>query len=194
MWSWPAFTSSLSLVAVSEMGDKTQLLAFALAARFRKPWVVLAGILVATLLNHALASQLGSWLSQWSGERLSSQTWGIGLGLVYIVFGFWMMIPDRDENTNSSHRFGPFLTTAFLFFFAEMGDKTQLATVALGASFPVATGAVLLGSTAGMVVSDGLAVFAGDRWAGRIPMARIRSLAAVVFILFGVVTAWRAWS
>ena len=126
-----AIVSSFALVAASEMGDKTQLLAFSLASRFRRPWVVMGGILVATLANHALASSVGVWISAHVPQRVMA---GI-LAATFFAFGLWTLRPDTLEESDKPSRFGPFLTTAFLFFLAEMGDKTQLATVALAARF-----------------------------------------------------------
>ncbi|WP_425334823.1 TMEM165/GDT1 family protein [Myxococcus stipitatus] len=123
--------SSFALVAASEMGDKTQLLAFSLATRFRKPWHVMAGILIATLANHALASTVGVWVAGHVPER-----WMAGiLAVTFIAFGFWTLKPDTLEEEQKPARYGALVTTAVLFFLAEMGDKTQLATVALAARF-----------------------------------------------------------
>ena len=124
-----AIVSSFALVAASEMGDKTQLLAFSLASRFRRPWMVMGGILVATLANHALASSAGVWISAHVPQRVMA---GV-LAATFVAFGLWTLRPDTLEQSDKPSRFGPFLTTAFLFFLAEMGDKTQLATVALAA-------------------------------------------------------------
>jgi putative Ca2+/H+ antiporter (TMEM165/GDT1 family) len=178
--------SSFALVGVSEMGDKTQLLAFSLAARFKKPWPIMAGILVATLLNHALASSVGLWVS----TQVSPRVLGLALGLVFIAFGFWTLKPDTldDEGGGRRTEFGPFLTTTLLFFIAEMGDKTQLATVALGARFSSAV-AVSVGTTLGMLLADGLAVFLGDRLSARIRMDWLRRAAAALFFLFGALSA-----
>jgi putative Ca2+/H+ antiporter (TMEM165/GDT1 family) len=173
--------SSFALVALSEMGDKTQLLAFSLAVRFKRPWPILGGILVATLFNHALAAAFGSWLS----GALSGHWAQILVGLSFIVFGFWTLKPDSLDAGVSDTKFGVFWTTAFLFFMAEMGDKTQLATVALGARFSSAA-AVTAGTTLGMMVSDGLAVFLGEKGAGKLPMKYVRWAAAGLFFLFGL--------
>lgn len=174
--------SSFGLVALSEMGDKTQLLAFALAARFKKPWPVMAGILAATVLNHALAASAG----QWASSLLSARMLGWTLGLSFIAFGLWTLSPDSLGDEGDKHpRFGPFLTTTALFFLAEMGDKTQFATIALGARFQSAL-AVTFGTTAGMMLSDGLAVFAGERLAERISMKWMRRIAAGLFLIFGI--------
>lgn len=173
---------SFGLVAASEMGDKTQLLAFALATRFKKPWAIMAGILTATLLNHGLASWGGAWVSVHTPEMALR----IALSLTFIGFGIWILFPDKEEEGPKESRWGAFATTTVAFFLAEMGDKTQLATVALGArfgSFWTVTG----GTTLGMLFSDGLAVLLGEKFADKIPMAWVRRFAATLFILFGLV-------
>ena len=175
-----AILSSFALVAVSEMGDKTQLLAFSLAARYKKPWPIMGGIFVATLLNHALASTVGQWVS----FQISPKTLAISLGAIFIMFAIWTLKPDTFEEGKKEDRFGPFLTTAVLFFLAEMGDKTQLATIALGARYQSAV-AVTFGTTLGMLVTDGLAVFLGEKFSDRVQMKWIRISAALLFFAFG---------
>jgi len=179
--------SSFLLVAASEMGDKTQLLAFSLAARYRRPWVVMAGICTATLLNHALASGVGSWAS----AQLSPQLVAGLLAVTFVAFGLWTLRPDTLEEGERSDRFGPFVTTAVLFFLAEMADKTQLATVALAARYRSVV-LVTIGTTLGMLASDGLAVFLGEKLAARVPMRALRAAAATLFFLFGAASAWAA--
>jgi putative Ca2+/H+ antiporter (TMEM165/GDT1 family) len=174
--------SSFLLVAASEMGDKTQLLAFSLAARYRRPWTVLGGILVATILNHALAATAGSWVAAQIPPRLLA---GV-LGASFIAFGLWTLKPDTLDEARAPDRFGPFLTTTVLFFLAEMGDKTQLATVALAARYGSVV-AVTLGTTAGMLAADGLAVFLGERLAARVQLRWVRLAAAALFLAFGAV-------
>jgi putative Ca2+/H+ antiporter (TMEM165/GDT1 family) len=167
------------------MGDKTQLLALILASRFHKPWAIMAGILTATLLNHGLASYAGGWLSLTIGpQRLA---WI--LAAVFIIFAVWILFPDKDEGLDVTPKFGAFLTTAVAFFFAEMGDKTQLATIALGARFhaPVL---VTAGTTAGMMVADGLAVFLGEKLTRKIPLKWIRIFASALFFAFGIYILW----
>ncbi|QRO02620.1 TMEM165/GDT1 family protein [Archangium violaceum] len=178
-----AIIGSFVLVAASEMGDKTQLLAFSLASRFRKPWVVLAGILVATLANHALAASVGSWVSAHVPQRVMA---GI-LAALFIGFGLWTLKPDTLDETSSPARFGPFLTTVILFFLAEMGDKTQFATVAVAARYQSVFW-VTVGTTLGMMASNGLAVFLGEKLAGKVQAKWIRWSAASLFFLFGVVS------
>ena len=182
-----AILSSFALVAASEMGDKTQLLAFSLASRFRRPWIVMAGILTATLANHALASQVGSWVAARVPERVMAAV----LALTFIAFGLWTLRPDTLDADQKPSRFGPFLTTAVLFFLTEMGDKTQLATVALAARYQSVV-LVTIGTTMGMLASDGLAVFLGETLAHRISMKWVRRAAAAAFFAFGLVSAWGA--
>jgi putative Ca2+/H+ antiporter (TMEM165/GDT1 family) len=182
----PIVTSFL-LVAVSEMGDKTQLLAFSLASRYRRPWVVMAGILVATILNHALAASVGTWVSEHVPARVMA---GI-LAATFIGFGVWTLKPDTLEESKGPSGLGPFLTTTILFFLAEMADKTQLATVALAARYQSVV-LVTIGTTLGMLASDGLAVFLGEKLAERVSMKGIRIAAAGLFFLFGVLSAWAA--
>jgi putative Ca2+/H+ antiporter (TMEM165/GDT1 family) len=185
--TWETIASSFTLVAASEMGDKTQLLAFSLAGRFRRPWTVMAGILAATVANHALASSLGAWISEHVPPRVMA---GI-VAAAFIGFGFWALRPDQDEACDRPSRFGPFLTTTILFFLAEMGDKTQLATLALGARFDSVV-LVTLGTTAGMVAADGLAVFLGDKLAAKVQGRGLRICAAGLFFAFGLASVWTA--
>jgi len=163
------------------MGDKTQLLALVLAAKFRKPIPIMFGILVATLLNHGLASYVGTFITQY----LSQEVLKWSLAATFVGFGLWMLIPDKDEGLSSEPKWGPFWTTTVVFFLAEMGDKTQLATVALGAKF-AAPILVTLGTTLGMLGADGLAVFFGHRFTERVPMRLVHKVASALFILFGV--------
>jgi putative Ca2+/H+ antiporter (TMEM165/GDT1 family) len=179
--------SSFLLVAASEIGDKTQLLAFSLATRFRKPWPIMGGILVATILNHALASSVGSWIS----DHVPARVMAAILAATFIGFGIWTLKPDTLEESERPERFGAFVTSAILFFLAEMGDKTQLATVALAAQFHSVV-LVTVGTTLGMMAADGPAVFLGERLAGRVQMKWIRWTAASLFILFGAVPLWTA--
>jgi putative Ca2+/H+ antiporter (TMEM165/GDT1 family) len=178
-----AVAGSFALVAISEMGDKTQLLAFSLATRFKKPLPIMGGILLATVLNHCLASSVGQWVS----NRIPESLLEFILAATFIGFGIWTLKPDEIDEASGGPRFGAFLTTAVLFFLAEMGDKTQLATVALAARYhSVAT--VTIGTTAGMMFTDGLAVFLGEKLAGSAAMKWIRRAAAALFMLFGVVS------
>ncbi|HEX9241703.1 MAG TPA: TMEM165/GDT1 family protein [Anaeromyxobacter sp.] len=182
-----AILASFLLVAVAEMGDKTQLLALTLASRYRRPWTVMGGILAATVVNHGLASLVGAEVSALVPPRAMAAA----LAATFVGFGLWTLRPDTLDDAAHPERFGPFLTTAVLFFLAEMADKTQLATIALAARY----GSVLLvttGTTLGMLASDGLAVFLGERLARAVPMRRIRVGAAALFIAFGVASAWTA--
>jgi Ca2+/H+ antiporter, TMEM165/GDT1 family len=178
-----AIVGSFILVAASELGDKTQLLAFSLATRFRRPWVVLAGILVATIANHALAASVGSWVSSHVPPRVMA---GL-LAALFIAFGLWTLKPDTLEETKEQGRLGAFVTTVFLFFLAEMGDKTQLATVALAARYGSIV-QVTLGSTLGMMAANGPAVFLGEKLAEKVRMKWVRWGAATLFFLFGLVS------
>ncbi len=185
MMSFETIGGSFLLVAASEMGDKTQLLAFSLATRFRRPWAIMAGILVATLFNHALAASVGSWISAHVPPRVMA---GI-LAATFIGFGLWTLKPDTFDEGGQGNRYGAFLTTVVLFFLAEMGDKTQLATVALAAEFRSVV-QVTAGTTLGMLAADGLAVFLGERLARRVSMKAIRIVAAGIFFVFGALSLW----
>lgn len=182
-----AILNSFLLVFVSEIGDKTQLLALVLSCKFRKPVPIMLGILLATLLNHALASYAGLYVTHYVSTEILKWV----LAATFIGFGLWMLIPDKDEGFNDKHHWGPFLTTAVAFFFAEMGDKTQLATVALGAKYgdPIM---VTVGTTIGMLAADGLAVFFGHKFTDRVPMKLVHRIASGLFILFGMGIFFRA--
>lgn len=178
-----AFTTSTLLVALAEIGDKTQLLSFVLAARLRKPWPIIWGILVATLANHALAGSLGVWLA-----RLLPDGWLTWIvGLTFIGFGLWALWPDKLEGEPAVHPAGAFVTTTIAFFLAEMGDKTQLATVALGARFDSLV-AVVTGTTLGMMIANVPAVLIGEALAKRFPLGAMRFVAAALFVVTGLVT------
>lgn len=176
-----AVLNSFILVLVSEMGDKTQLLALLLAARFRNPFPIMMGIFTATILNHALASYVGKFIS----DYFSAATLKWSLSATFIGFGLWVLIPDKDEVYEDKRGWGPFLTTTVAFFFAEMGDKTQLATVALGAKYAEPF-LVTVGTTCGMLWADGLAVFFGQKLTKKISMKVVRRIASALFILFGI--------
>lgn len=178
-----AFFSSTLLVAVAEVGDKTQLLSFVLAARLRRPWPILGGILAATLLNHALAGWAGALLAQAVPDRVLA--WAVGLS--FIGFGIWALKPDSLDSAPGLYRAGAFATAFVAFFMAEMGDKTQLATVALAARFDTLA-AVILGTTLGMMIANVPAVWIGERVAQRIPMKAVRLLAAALFVATGILT------
>jgi putative Ca2+/H+ antiporter (TMEM165/GDT1 family) len=178
-----AFLTSIVLVAVAEIGDKTQLLSFVLAARLRQPWAIIAGILVATIANHALAGSVGAWLAHLAGPGV--MLWVTGL--LFIGFGLWALHPDALDDDPKIHRAGAFVTTLIAFFLAEMGDKTQLATVALAARFD-SLAAVVLGTTLGMMLANVPAVMIGGKLATRLPMKAIRFSAAGLFMLTGALT------
>ncbi len=182
-----ALLSSFVIVALAEMGDKTQLVAFALATRYRRPWTVMLGIVLATTLNHALAATAGVWVATFLAPRALDWI----LGLSFLGFALWTLRPDRPSEPGRPPRWGPLLSTATMFFLAEMGDKTQLATAALGARFgaPVP---VTAGTTLGMLAADGLAVLAATRIGHLLPVRHLRSLAAVLLLLFGAVALVRA--
>lgn len=181
-----AFLNSLFLVFASEMGDKTQLLALLLAARFKKPWTIMAGVFFATVLNHGLAS----WVGGFVGSLVSAEALKWILALLFFAFAAWILIPDKEEDFSRESRYGAFVTTLVAFFIAEMGDKTQLATVALGARY-ADTWMVTLGTTLGMVASNALAIFLGERLLRKIPMKWIRIFASLLFVAFGVAILFR---
>jgi putative Ca2+/H+ antiporter (TMEM165/GDT1 family) len=176
------------VVALAELGDKTQLLALVLAARFRKPVPIVLGILVATLLNHALAGAAGRWIA----TLVAPTTMRWILGLSFIAVAAWMLIPDKyEEQTSKPPRFGVFVTTLFAFFLLEMGDKTQIATVALAARYPSLL-AVVAGTTLGMMLANVPAVFLGDALAKRIPLRLVHAIAAAIFLTLGVLVLFAA--
>ena len=183
-----AFLVSTGIVALAEIGDKTQLLAFILAAKFRKPLPIVLGILVATVANHAMAGALGAWITSLVGP----ETLRWVLGVSFIAMAIWTLIPDKfDEEDAKLARFGVFGTTLIAFFLAEMGDKTQVATVALAAQYQ-AFFAVVAGTTFGMMIANVPAVFLGDRIANRMPVRLVHSVAAAIFALLGIATLFGA--
>ena len=182
-----AFLISTGIVALAEIGDKTQLLAFILAAKFRKPWPIILGILVATLVNHAGAGALGAWIMSIAGPDVMRWV----LGLSFIAMAAWTLIPDKfdedDAQTASRSHYGVFGTTVVAFFLAEMGDKTQIATIALAAQFN-SFFAVVAGTTFGMMLANVPAVLLGDRIANRIPVRVVHAIAALIFFALGIAT------
>ena len=178
-----ALLISTGVVALAEIGDKTQLLAFILAARFKKPLPIVAGILVATLVNHGLAGALGAWIT----SVVSPEILRWVLGLSFIGMAVWTLIPDKieDEETRAAQRLGVFGATLITFFLAEMGDKTQLATVALAAHYGAPL-LVVIGTTLGMLVADVPAVLVGNQFAAKIPLKLVHSIAAAIFAAMGV--------
>lgn len=179
-----AFLISTGIVALAEIGDKTQLLAFILAAKFRKPLPVILGILIATLANHGFAGALGSWLTSLAEPETMRRV----LGISFIGMALWTLIPDKfDEDDAKLARFGVFGTTLVAFFLAEMGDKTQVATVALAAQYQ-ALFSVVAGTTLGMMIANVPAVLLGDRIAHRMPVRLVHSIAAAIFAILGFAT------
>jgi putative Ca2+/H+ antiporter (TMEM165/GDT1 family) len=176
---------STGIVALAEIGDKTQLLAFLLAARFKKPLPILAGILCATVVNHGLAGALGAWIT----ASLSPEILRWVLGASFIGMAVWTLIPDKieDDEGDIAGRWGVFGATLITFFLAEMGDKTQIATVAMAAHFPDPV-LVVVGTTLGMLIADVPAVFIGDRLSARIPMRLVHGIAAALFAVLGAAT------
>lgn len=178
------FLISTGVVALGEIGDKTQLLALLLAARFRRPVPIILGILVATLLNHALAGLVGDMVARFLGPDVLR--WVIGVS--FLAMAAWMLVPDEiDEDEEQTHRFGVFGTTVIAFFLAEMGDKTQIATVALAARYSDLV-QVVAGTTFGMMLANVPAVLLGDRAARTIPMKLVHAIAAGIFAVLGVLT------
>ncbi len=179
---------STGVVALAEIGDKTQLLAFILAARFKKPLPIIAGILVATLVNHGLAGALGAWIT----TVVSPEVMRWVLGLSFLAMAAWTLIPDKieDEETQIASHLGVFGATLVTFFLAEMGDKTQIATVALAAHYGTPL-LVIAGTTLGMLLADVPAVFVGNKFADKVPMKLVHSIAAAIFAVMGLLTLFR---
>lgn len=179
-----AFLISTGIVALAEIGDKTQLLAFILAAKFRRPLPIILGILVATLANHGVAGALGTWIT--SLAEPSTLRWVLGIS--FIAMAIWTLIPDKFEEEDAKlAKFGVFTTTLVAFFLAEMGDKTQVATVALAAQYQDLF-AVVMGTTFGMMIANVPAVLLGDRIAHRMPTRLVHGIAAAIFAVLGVAT------
>src|SRR6202167_1457939 len=177
-----AFLVSLGVVALSEIGDKTQLLAIMLAARYRRPAPIVFGLLVATLFNHTLAGAIGAWVT--TVVSADALRWMVGLS--FLAMAGWVLIPDKlDAEDATSERFGVFGTTVLTFFLAEMGDKTQIATVALAAKYATMA-PVIAGTTLGMLLADVPAVMLGSQAATRIPHKLVHAVAAGIFALLGL--------
>jgi putative Ca2+/H+ antiporter (TMEM165/GDT1 family) len=187
LWSyfdvWEAFLTSTLTVAVAEIGDKTQLLSLVLTARFRRPVPVILGIIVATVLNHFVAA----WAGQWLGSLVSAGTLQIIVGLSFMGMAVWALIPDKldDKEAARATGLGAFLTTAVTFFLVEIGDKTQVATVALAAHYQMAA-VVTIGTTLGMVLANAPVVWLGQALMARIPLKAVRWLAAALFFVLGL--------
>ncbi len=179
------FLQALLLVVVAEMGDKTQLLAMAMAGKY-KVKQVMAGVLVATILNHAMAVAAGTYLS----SLIPLNNVKIAAALAFIIFGLWTLRGDKiDDEDGKKHKFGPIVTVAIAFFIAEMGDKTQLMTIAIAAQshFPIF---VLMGTTAGMLIADGIGIIGGAWLAKHIPEVYIKWVAGIIFMIFGTITLY----
>ena len=180
-----AFLISTSIVALAEMGDKTQLLSLVLAAKYRKPLPIVAGIFAATIVNHALAGAVGNWITTVLGPDVLRWI----LGISFILMAGWMLIPDKhddDEANKAPGRWGVFGTTLVLFFLAEMGDKTQLATVGLAAKYPLSYYWVVAGTTLGMMLANAPVVWFGDKITKKLPIKTIHRICAVIFLVLGI--------
>lgn len=179
-----AFLVSTGIVALAEIGDKTQLLAFVLAAKFRRPLPIIAAIFTATIANHAFAAAIGTWIT----GLLGPDTLRWVLGASFLAMAVWTLVPDKldDEDTRLAG-YGVFMTTLIAFFVAEMGDKTQVATVALAARYDALV-AVVCGTTLGMMIANVPAVYLGDRIANRVSLKLVHGIAAAIFALLGVAT------
>lgn len=173
-----AFLTSTLLVAIAEIGDKTQLLSFALTARLQKPRAIIAGIFIATLLNHAIAGAAGAWVAR----TLSPDTIRLSTALAFAVFGLWALKPDRLDGEIPTHDRSAFVTTIIAFFLAEMGDKTQFATIALGARYDAFVSIVVVGTTLGMMIANVPAVLLGQKLAARVSARAMRRVAAALFL------------
>jgi len=183
-----AFLVSLTTIAVAEIGDRTQLLSLVLVARYRKPLPIIAGILCATLANHAAAGFIGLWF----GSQLKPKTMEIVVAVSMIAMAFWTLKPDKlEEGAASISAAGAFLATLTSFFVAEIGDKTQIATVALAAAYP-SLAAVVVGTTLGMLAANAPVVFLGKAFADRLPMKAIHYSASALFLILGAVFLFRA--
>lgn len=183
------FLVSVSAVAVAEVGDRTQLLSLLLAARYRKPWAILAGVLCATLANHACAGLLGAWVGHW----LTPTVLDVAVGLSMLAMGIWALIPDvlSEEGTATGDR-SAFLATLIAFFLAEIGDKTQLVTVSLAVAYAQGVWAVIAGTSAGMLLANAPVVFLGKTFADRIPVRTVHGIASMLFLLLGAFFLLRA--
>ena len=185
-----AFLVSTGIVALAEIGDKTQLLAFCLAAKFRRPLPIVAAILVATIANHAFAAAVGAWITGLLGPDILRWV----LGASFLAMAAWTLVPDKiDEDDMPLAKYGVFLTTLIAFFVAEMGDKTQVATVALAARYDSLV-AVVCGTTFGMMLANVPAVYLGGKIANRVSLKLVHGIAALVFAGLGVATLLGAGS
>jgi len=190
---WPApveaFLIAISSIAIAEIGDRTQLLSLALAAHFRRPWPIIAGIFVATVANHSIAGALGAWI----GRTITPPVLDLLVGLSMAGMAVWVLKADSFAGRVEVSRSGAFFAAAVAFFLAEIGDKTQIATLALAAAYPDLV-AIVAGTTAGMLIANIPAVFLGDALSGRLPIRAMNFVAAAVFGVVGFVFAARALS
>jgi len=179
-----AFLVSTGIVALAEMGDKTQLLSLVLAARFRKPWPIVLGIFVSTLINHAIAGAAGAWVTTLLGPGVLRWI----LAVSFFAMAAWMLVPDKldEDEKPKAARFGVFGTTVVAFFLAEMGDKTQVATVMLAARY-AQLGAVVAGTTLGMMLANVPVVFLGERVTRVVPIKIVHGISAAIFVVLGIV-------
>ncbi|WP_077002478.1 TMEM165/GDT1 family protein [Variovorax sp. KK3] len=179
-----AFLVATGVVALAEMGDKTQLLSLVLAARFRRPWPIVLGIFAATIVNHALAGAVGNWVTHTLGADVLRWI----LGGSFIAMALWMLIPDKldEDEVPKASRFGVFGTTLIAFFLAEMGDKTQIATVMLAARYVDAYVWVVLGTTLGMMLANAPVVWLGERIVKLVPIKLVHGISAALFMLLGI--------
>lgn len=178
-----AFLASIAVVALAEIGDKTMLLAIVLAARLRAPWQIIAGIFAATIVNHALAALVGSEVA----GLVEAPWFRVAVALGFVAMGLWTLVPDKfdDDEGGFTDRGGAFLTTAVSFFLVEMGDKTQVATIALGAQYHSVL-AVAAGTTIGMMIANIPAVFLGEELVKRVSLKATRIAAALLFVALGL--------
>jgi putative Ca2+/H+ antiporter (TMEM165/GDT1 family) len=178
-----AFLASLSMVTLAEMGDKTQLLSFVLAARFAgRHWAIIAGIFIATIANHFIAAFFGDWIA----AQVNATVLRVVLGVAFLAFAAWALIPDKlDEAKDDARAYGAFATALVMFFIAEIGDKTQLATIAMGAKYTSLV-AVTLGTTLGMMIANVPAVLIGEKLVQKFPIGKMRFVAAALFAVFGL--------
>jgi Ca2+/H+ antiporter, TMEM165/GDT1 family len=183
-----AFVVSVTSIATAEMGDRTQLLALVLVARYRKPWPIVAGVLCATLANHGVAGLIGALL----GRQLRPALLDAAVGVSMIVMALWTLQPDKlDQHASTRSSAGAFMATVVAFFLAEIGDKTQIATMALAAAYPNLI-AVIGGTTCGMLVANVPVIFLGNAFAHRLPLRAIHCVAAALFAVLGVIFIVRA--
>jgi len=185
-----AFLSSTLAVAIAEIGDKTQLLALFLVTKYGRPYIISLGVLLATLLNHALSAWFGAWL----GDKLPAEYIPWIVSASFIAVAIWLLIPDKeDDNMGKFSQYGPFVATCILFFLAEIGDKTQIATVILAAQYQTQVAWVVVGTTLGMLIANVPVIFAGKWLMQRIPLALAHKCAFVLFIVLAILTMAKAY-